>query len=150
MIGFSSSPPNVDAAARGKFFEAKRMFTHILNRLSSLEKKTAITSFNSDAQHPVILPPTPAQVTVNSPLAANVVVAITNPEYVKSANNPLRTPVLHQVKYSTSQDMRGATPLPIGTQTHYALPLAGRNFVQVKSSYDGVNFNSPQTFEVNS
>ena len=148
MSVYTSPQPSLEEAARGNFHALRMMLIHVLGRLTRLETKTSIASLNNDSQTPVAQAPKQASVAVASPLAGNVVVKITNPEYVNPAHNPLRTPLLHQVSYSRFENMRQAETLPIGTQTHYALPLSGRYFVQVKSSLDGVNFNEPQKFEV--
>jgi hypothetical protein len=125
-----------------------RVLDYLVSSVDNLKIKTGTTAFNHDTQTPVSAAPARASVAVTSPLPGNVVVAITNPEYIKASNNPLRTPILHQIRYSVNARMSNSTKLPIGTQTHYSLPLSGRYFVGVKSSVDGTTFNQEQVFGV--
>lgn len=148
--GFTQPSPSIRGAARGNFRDAQAVIESHDARLSALEKKVAGGTFNSQGA-PVASPPPLSNLAVSSPMAGQMVVAITNPQYIPGSKpgtargNAQATAIVHQIDYSPAPDFsRNVVSLPPSTQNHYAIPVSGTFYVRLRSSFDGHNFNTPQ------
>lgn len=150
--GFTKSKPSFESAARGNYLDRLQMDKNFHGRLAVIEKKLNVGTGNSDNKTPVASTPVQAQLSVVAPVAGFISVAIKNPEYIvtgpnKVKGNEARAPIIHQVRYSPNANFIGSvTTLDPSTQNHYLLPTGGKaQYVELKSSHDGVNYNSAQT-----
>lgn len=150
--GFTKSKPSFESAARGSYLDRLQMDKNFHGRLSAIEKKLNVGTGNSDSKTPVAATPVQAQLAVQAPVSGQISVAITNPEYIvtgpnKVKGNSARAPIIHQIQYSPNPNFIGSvTTLPPSTQNHYLLPTGGKaQYVRMKSSFDGVNYNTAQT-----
>lgn len=145
--GYTRPKPSLVGASMGKDpLQRLAMDKNLDARLRAVETKSGTGTFSSDQQAPVTKPPSQAQVAVTNGGSNLLNVAVTNPELINPKLNPSRTPVLHQIEFSSSPTFSGAvTKLPPSTQTHYTLPTGGKAvYVRLSSSYDAANFNLPQ------
>lgn len=148
-MAIKTSTPNFDGASRdssGRLnIHQEHAFRSLHDRLSQLEKTTALQAVSADKTTKLSKVPPRAQMAIR-PVAGtgNFQVSITNPEFQASKGNPLRTPIYHKLQYSPDASFRtGVVELPPSTQTHWPIATApnSKYHFRLVSSYDGQNWN---------
>lgn len=145
--------PSAESFSMADRAAMRLFFLNVTNRLQQVEQTVGRVGFNTDTTSPVNPAPPLAQLHVEAVPGQNVAVAITNPQFINSGTpgkirgNISRTPTVHALEYSFDpkfkQELRR---LPPGVQTHYVIPTGGRRvYVRLRSSYDGVNYNTAQS-----
>ena len=102
----SLNRPNVSMAAKDstgrKNLALEQTLLNIQSNVEQLQQKTGLAGYDSAANTPVNPPPKKAGLAVSVPSKGNIAVMLTNPEYLNPRHNPLRTPLIHEVSYSTN------------------------------------------------
>lgn len=146
-LGYNRAKPSFVGASMGQDpLQRLAMDKNFDARIKAVETKSGAGSFSSDNQAPVTKAPAQANLAVDNAGTNFLSVAITNPEFINPKLNPSRTPVIHQVEYSTSPTFASdVNSLPPSTQTHYIIPTKGASiYVRLKSSFDAAQFNQAQ------
>ncbi|SRR6266851_4193829 len=142
--------PSIEAAASGDVNALRLWLKHLDARATTLEQSTGNVAYNSDTQSPVNPAPPRAQVQVRPATSGILAVTINNPQFLSSSvpgkkvGNFLRAPITHSVEYS-ADGFKTVSSFPPSVQNHYSVPTNGKTLqFRIKSSLDGVTFNTPQ------
>lgn len=149
-MAFSRGSINPGAAA-GNNAHLRAAIQKFNQDIEELKKHVGAVAVDFDKRTPVATPPGLAKFAVN-PLPGWFHVTITNPQYVvgstgsQMARNPLRTPVLHRISFSTNAQFDGSGDVRTygpSTQTHFPVGDIGTSlrWVRLESSFDGENWN---------
>lgn len=147
------SLPSAESFSRAEQQAMRLFYQNVLSRLENVEQTQGRIGFNTDSAAPINPPPPLAKMEVTAHPNQNLVVTIKNPQFVRSSTpgkvfgNIPRTPMTHVLEYSSDPAFTaGRTELPPGTQTHYVIPTNGKPVhFRMKSSFDGVTYNTPQS-----
>lgn len=151
-MAIREAAPSFDGAAR---HESGSLNSHLQKALESLharirvlERGSGTQGLDSDKQQKLaVVPPRAGLAVMPSPVAGQIAVAITNPEFgAVKGKNPLRAAIYHRIQYSEDPSFRtGVTKLPYSPQTHWPLTVApGRTLhFHLQSSHDGRNWSLP-------
>ena len=148
---YTRPQPNFQGASRGNKRELLQTLFYFQNQIADLQRKTQTSAQNSQNQNFVAGKPTQAGFQVGTS-GSNIVVRITNPEFNKArpGNRP-RTLIYHKLEASPYANFsRQVTSFPVSSQTYYNISELGTGSLHLRltSSYDGVNFNSPQVSKI--
>lgn len=139
--------PNFQGAARGNQQQMLQTLLHFRQRISDLETVTGGATINLQTPGRKISAPPYATVTATK-TASGAAIQITNPQFLTKRKNTIATPVYHHIEMSDDQTFRnGVVSLPVTSQTHILVPDA-KQYVRLRSSFDGTTKNSPQFAKV--
>jgi hypothetical protein len=127
-------------------------FEGMEGRLSALEQTAGLIGSNTDSQTPRNPVPRNSLLQVVKATAGWLTATVTAPQFVRTSTpgkvrgNLSRSPMIHELSYSTDPTFKtNVTTPPISVQTHYQIPTGGSAlYFRIRSSVDGVNFNSFQ------
>lgn len=137
-------PDYAGAAMGNKHLDSALRGLH--ERLKMVEDKIGLQAIKAGKPGPITEAPPRSLLDVSSNAGSGRwIVTITNPEFAtRSAGNLSRTPIYHQLEYSTDQGFsKNVTTLPPGHQVYYPIfdTPSQTLFFRVRSSYDGINWN---------